>query len=189
MLRQVVLACALALAALPALAQRPQPGINLGMTVELGGGFDYTQFNAPSWPNYAGYYGSIGVNITRHIQVYADGDEQFASVPFGNTHLYGDHIGARYYYRPWYSELNPFAEALAGVSRLDLNYHQAGLSYSEHGFSFRLGGGLDVNLTRHWSVRAIEADYYHTPFLQSHQNNMWFSAGIVFKFGDHQYPN
>lgn len=189
MLRQLALACALALVALPAHAQRPQAGINRGMTVELGGGFDYTQFNAPGWPNQAGYYGSIGVNITRHIQLYADGDEQFGSVPFGNTRLYGDHIGARYYYRPWYSMLNPFGEALVGVSRLDLNYSQAGQNYSEHGFSFRLGGGLDLNLTRHWSVRAFEADYYRTPFLQTHQNNMWFSAGIVFKLGEHQYPN
>lgn len=188
MLRQLVLACALALMALPALAQGPQPGIARGMTVELGGGFDYTQFNAPAWPNQAGFYGSIGINVTRNIQIYADGDKQFGSVPFGSTHLYGDHIGARYYYRPWHFMLNPFAEALFGVSRLDLKFNQAGQNYSEHGFSFRLGGGLDVNLTRHWSVRAIEADYYRTPFLQTHQNNMWFSAGIVFKFGEHQYP-
>lgn len=189
MLRQAVLACALAFVALPAFAQKSEPGVERGMTVELGGGFDYTQFNAPGWPNYAGYYGSVGVNIMRNLQLYVDGDQQFASVAGGKSRLYGDHIGVRYYYRPWYSMLNPFAEGLVGVSRLDVHFPQGGQSSSENGFSFRLGGGLDLKLTRHWSVRAFEADYYRTPLLQSHQNNMWFSSGIIFKLGEHEYPH
>lgn len=187
MLRQLVLACALALVAPPALAQKPQPGIARGVTLELGGGFAHTQFNAPGWPNQTGLYGSIGVNITRQLQVYADGDEEFGSVPGGNTRLYGDHIGVRVYDRPWHARLNPFAEALIGVSRLDLNFTPSGPKFSQRGFSLRLGGGLEVNLSRHWSLRAFELDYYRTPFLQTHQDNLWFSAGIVFKLGEHQY--
>lgn len=188
MLRQVVVACALALMALPACAQGPQAGVQRGMTVELGGGFDYTQFNAPGFPNQHGYYGSLGVNVFNWLQVYVDGDQQFGSVFGGNTRLYGDHGGARFYYRPRYWMINPFGEALFGVSRIDLNLTQARQKFSENGFSFRVGGGVDVKVSRHWAVRAFEADYYRTPFLQTHQNNLWFSAGVVFRFGEHEYP-
>lgn len=159
------------------------------MTVELGGGFAYTEFNAGSgWPNVHGVYGSLGVNVTPWLQIYADGSAQYGSIFDGNTRIYGDHIGARYYYRPRYEMFNPFAEALVGASRLDLNVTQIGQKYSENGFSFKLGGGLDLNIRRHWSVRAFNADYYRTPFLQTHQNNMWISAGVIFKFGERRYP-
>ncbi len=189
MLRPLAGACALACLALSAYAQAPQRGVQRGVTLELGGGFDDTQFNSTGWPSYSGYYASVGVNVTSWLQVYADGDEQFASVNGGNTRLFGDHLGGRFYYRPRNLMLDPFAEALLGVSRLDLNLTPPGQKYSENGFSFRTGGGLDFNIDRHWSVRAFEIDYYRTPFFQVHQNNMWFSAGVVFKFGEREYPN
>jgi opacity protein-like surface antigen len=170
-------------------AQEPQRAVVRGMTVELGGGLAYTEFNAgPGWPNATGFYGSLGVNVTHWLQVYADGDKQFAWISDGNTRLYGDHLGARYYYRPRDWMLNPFAETLFGISRLDLNLTHAGQKYSENGFSFRVGGGLDLNIDHHWAIRAFEADYYRTPFLQTHQNNLWVSAGVVFKFGEREYP-
>lgn len=189
MLRQLAVACALACFALPAFAQAPLAGVQRGMTIEVGGGYDFTQFNAgPGWPNVNGYYGSLGINITRWIQFYAEGAEQFGSITDGNTRLFGDHAGARFYYRPRYSMFNPFGEALAGISRLDLNYTPFNVRYSENGFSFKVGGGLDLNIDRHWSIRAFDVDYYRTPFLQTHQNNLWLSAGIEFKFGERRYP-
>lgn len=189
MLRQLAVACALACFALPAYAQAPLPGVQRGMTIELGGGYDFTQFNAgPGWPNVNGYYGSVGINITRWLQVYGDGAEQFGSIVNGNIRIFGDHAGARFYYRPRYSMLNPFAEALVGVSRLDLNYPVFHEKFSQNGFSYKAGGGLDLNIGRHWSIRAFNADYYRTPFLERHENNLWLSAGIVFKFGERRYP-
>ncbi len=183
------MACALVCMALPAYAQAQERGVQRGMTVELGGGFAYTEFNASGWPNTHGVYGSIAVNVTPWLQVYLDGAEQWGSLFDGNTRLYGDHIGARYYYRPRYEIFNPFAEGLVGISRLDLNLPQAMQKYSEDGFSFKVGGGLDLVINRHWSVRAFDADYYRTPFFQTHQNNLWISAGVVFKFGEGRYPH
>ena len=177
------------LLAWPARAQEPQRAIVRGMTVEVGGGLNYTEFNAgPGWPNATGFYGSLGVNITRWLQAYADADKQYGSISDGNTRMYGDHFGARYYYRPLYSMFNPFGETIFGVSRLDLNLTPTGQKFSENGFSFRVGGGLDLKISPHWAVRAFEADFYRTPFLQTHQNNLWVSAGIVFKFGEREYP-
>lgn len=189
MLRQFLVACALALLALPACAQTPERGVQRGMTLEVGGGFDYTKFDSTGGlPNQHGVYGSLALNVTRSIQVYAEGSEQFGTVPDGNTRLFGDHGGIRYYYRPRYLVFNPFAEGLLGFSRLDLNLKNPTQRFSDHGFSFRIGGGLDLAINRHWSVRAFNADYYRTPFLQTHQNNLWLSAGIIFKFGERAYP-
>jgi opacity protein-like surface antigen len=189
MLRQLAIACALACLGLPVYAQAPQSGVQRGMTIELGGGYAYTEFKAsPGWPNVNGFYGSIGINILPWLQIYGDGAEQFGAIPDGNTRIYGDHGGARVYYRPRYLMFNPFAEGLLGISRLDLNIPQIREKFSENGFSFKVGGGLDLNINRHWSIRAFDADYYRTPFLNTHQNNLWVSAGIVFKFGERKYP-
>lgn len=160
------------------------------MTVELSGGFANTEFNSnQGFPNSSGFYGSIGINVTHWLQIYGDGSVQYATIFGGNTRLYGDHAGVRVYYRPQYFRINPFAEALAGASRLDLNVTTPPRQkFSDHGFSFKVGGGLDLNLGPHWAVRAVNVDYYRTPFFLLHQNNISLSAGIVFKFGERQYP-
>ncbi len=190
MLRWMVAVCVCACAAIPSYAQ-DTTGIRRGITVELSGGYAYTQFNAgQGWPNANGFFGGVGLNLTNWLQIYGEGSWQAGSIPQGNTRIIGDHIGARFYARPpsGTGMLNPFAELLVGVSRLDLNLTAAHQHFSEHGFSFKAGGGLDLKLTRHWSVRAIDVDYYRTPFLESHQNNLWLSAGVVFTFGNRKYP-
>ena len=189
MLRQWIVACALACVAMPAAAQSPQRGVKRGMTVELSGGFANTEFNSnQGFPNANGFYASLGINVTQWLQVYGSSSVQYASVFNGNTRLFGDHIGARFYYRPRYFKINPFGEVLAGASRLDLNVTTPPQKFSDHGFSFKVGGGLDLNLDSHWAVRAINVDYYRTPFFQLHQNNIWIAAGIIFKFGERRYP-
>jgi outer membrane immunogenic protein len=55
-------------------------------------------------------------------------------------------------------------------------------------FAMNLGGGLDVNVSRQWSVRLIDADYYFTQFpngVNTRQNNLRLGAGIVFRIGRH----
>ncbi|MGB6483621.1 MAG: hypothetical protein WBE86_09060 [Candidatus Acidiferrales bacterium] len=87
MLRELAVACALACLALPACAQSSQSGIVRGMTMEAGGGYAFTDFNAPGWPNVNGFYGSLGINVTRWLQVYGDGSGQFGTVVDGNTRI------------------------------------------------------------------------------------------------------
>ena len=48
------------------------------------------------------------------------------------------------------------------------------------------GSGLDISITRHMAVRALEADYFLTRFnngVNDHQNNLRLAAGIVIRFG------
>jgi hypothetical protein len=48
------------------------------------------------------------------------------------------------------------------------------------------GGGIDFKVSKHVSVRPVQADYFLTKIpdgLNNRQNNFRFSAGVVFRFG------
>jgi hypothetical protein len=48
------------------------------------------------------------------------------------------------------------------------------------------GWGIDVKLSKHFSIRPVQAEYFLTKIpdgLNNRQNNFRFSAGIVFRFG------
>ena len=189
-----VLCSALLLMTIPASAQQPVRGLKQGMTVELAGGFARTQFNTGpnGYPNMNGFFGSVGVNILPWLQVQADASAQYGSVPNANITLYGNHFGPRVLYRPFHSRtFTTFGEFLAGGSRLDvtLSGPAGGGKFSENGFSFKTGGGVDWHISPHWSVRVFDADYYRTSFLQTHQNNLWISTGIVFTLGRNRTPH
>jgi hypothetical protein len=50
-------------------------------------------------------------------------------------------------------------------------------------------GGIDFKVSRHISVRLVEAEYFLTKIpdgLNNRQNNFRFSAGVVFRFGQEQ---
>jgi len=186
----LVFGCVLLTMAAPAQAQDRTQALKQGMSVELSGDFAHTQFNAGGgYPNVNGFLGSVGLNILPWLQIQADASEQWGSAFGANTKLYGNHFGPRIFFRPRHSTLTAFGEFLAGGSRLDLTIQgPGGSTYSENGFSFKTGGGVDLQLSRHWAVRAFDADYYRTSFLQTHQNNLWLSTGIVFTFGGGRYP-
>lgn len=49
-----------------------------------------------------------------------------------------------------------------------------------------VGGGLDLRVSRHFSVRPVQAEYFLTKIpdgLNNRQNNFRLSAGIVYRFG------
>lgn len=62
---------------------------------------------------------------------------------------------------------------------------------SENSFAMALGGGLDLNLNRHFAFRIIQAEYLMTRFMDPSsatgttgtRNNVRLSSGIVFRSG------
>ncbi len=96
-----------------------------------------------------------------------------------------------------------FAHALFGEAHSSLG---AGLTVpiiggistgltSANAFAMAFGGGVDIGLTRHLAIRAVQVDYIRTQFnsidalttglsssLGNRQNNFRYSAGIVFRF-------
>ncbi|MFZ0214025.1 MAG: outer membrane beta-barrel protein [Candidatus Acidiferrales bacterium] len=191
MLRRVVVAWAMILMAMPASAQGRAKGLHRGKTIEVSGGYAFTQFNAgPGWPNMNGAYGSLALNVTSWLQIYGDGIAEFGTIPGATTRIYTNDFGPRVFLHRRFLPVTPFAEFFVGGSRLDLNVTGPGPAskYSENGFSYKTGGGFDIPLTRHWSLRAIDVDYFHTPFLQTQQNNLYVASGVVFTFGRGRHP-
>lgn len=56
-------------------------------------------------------------------------------------------------------------------------------------FALQVGGGVDLGLSRHFAVRAIQADWLRTQFPNSTtnvQNSFRLAAGIVLRFPQHR---
>lgn len=75
----------------------------------------------------------------------------------------------------------PFGHVLVGVMRGGQGF--AGISQPATKFGAAFGGGVDFKVNKHFSIRAIQADYLMSRFLNTHQNNIRLSAGIVLTFG------
>jgi outer membrane immunogenic protein len=93
--------------------------------------------------------------------------------------------GPRYSWR--HGKLAPFGQVLLGGAHASggLTPDSAGKDGSSNAFAMAAGAGLDIELTRRFSLRAVQADYLLTRFtnsLNDHQNNFRIGAGIVFRF-------
>jgi len=82
----------------------------------------------------------------------------------------------------------PYGEFLLGGAHAGDSYFPSGASGSSSAssFAFSTGGGLDLNLTQHISLRAVDAQYLHTAFpngANGVQNHIKIGTGIVFHFG------
>jgi hypothetical protein len=84
-----------------------------------------------------------------------------------------------------------YAHGLFGIDDGSLSF--SGVSVSDKPFAFAAGGGVDIRVARHLSVRPAQFDYFMTRHaiaaaaaqgltLQP-QNNYRFSTGLVFTFG------
>src|SRR5579862_939651 len=76
--------------------------------------------------------------------------------------------------------VQPFAQILVGVSHAGGG--AAGLGDGTNRFAARAGGGFDVPVSRHFSVRG-QVDYFATTFANAtndHQNNLLIGAGVVY---------
>jgi hypothetical protein len=129
--------------------------------------------------------GSFGWNFKPWLQIVGDSSYNFVTISGTKNILYGNHFGARYFYRkhgPW--GITPFVEALVGGSRADTTVSGVGgYTTSTNCLSYKVGGGLDIHPSRHWEIRVLDFDYYRTSFgTNVHQNNYWASTGIVLRF-------
>jgi hypothetical protein len=98
-------------------------------------------------------------------------------------------FGPRFNWR--HSRLNPYAQFLFGGG-----YAWSGpTSTTQNAFATAAGGGLDYSLTKRIAIKPIQVEYVMTQFdsarlggatrsFGSHQNDVRYSAGIVFRFGE-----
>ena len=96
--------------------------------------------------------------------------------------------GVRYLPRFHHSSLQPFGQVLVGIAHSSGTLVQGSNSATTNpgaAFASNLGGGLDLNTTRRFSIRLFEADYLVTTFnngTNNHQNNLRIGAGVVVHF-------
>jgi opacity protein-like surface antigen len=161
---------------------------------EAYGGYNYTRFNvnanAPGIAPSATYNGNGGggqleYNVNRWLGAVADlggfiatssGNGAFAGAGF--TYLFGPRVNFRR------GKVALFAQALFGGIRTTDGIAQS--TGTENNFAMTAGGGIDFKVSKHVSVRPVQADYFMTKIpdgLNNRQNNFRFSAGVVFRFG------
>jgi hypothetical protein len=93
-------------------------------------------------------------------------------------------FGPRFNWR--HSKLNPYAQFLFGGAYA---WDGPGQKQTQNGFATAAGGGLDYNFNHRISFKPIQLEYVMTQLnsmngFGGHQNDMRYSAGVVFKFGE-----
>jgi opacity protein-like surface antigen len=151
--------------------------------VEVFGGYSYLQTTvAGTGTNFdLGGSGSVAFNFNNRLGIVGD---------FGGYHT-GSFIGSgisgnviTYLFGPRFAfrteKATPFVQALFGGARLSVGGN------SLNNFAMAVGGGFDWNVTPHFGVRPIEAEYVLTKFNfgpgANTQNSIRLSTGVTFRF-------
>jgi outer membrane protein OmpA-like peptidoglycan-associated protein len=184
--------------------------------VELFGGYSYVRANASGKigttqgtfsqsTNFNGGSGDIAFNLTRRFGIAADiGGYHNGNI--NNSKVSGNVIS--YLFGPRISLRNstawtPFFHALFGGVHGSVDVPASltkttAMTFTQNAFGLVAGGGLDVNVSKHISLRTVQAEYFMTNFSAppsapsgssvNRQNNFRLSTGIVFRFGERQPP-
>ena len=154
--------------------------------VEVSGDYQYVRFNpgsGSSGVNCQGGSGSFGAYLTARIGVIGEfGACKVTGLPSGATaHEMNYLFGPRMYFHS-HGRVFPFVQALLGCEQFSAGVTGFG-SASSNAFAMTAGGGADVTVTQHVSLRAIQVEYLYTHFGGASQNNFRLQSGIVWRFG------
>jgi opacity protein-like surface antigen len=175
-------------------AARPAKAQDQTSKFEVYGGYYYARFNvnanvpgmAPSATyNGTGGGGQLEYNANHWLGVVGDlggfyatssGNGSFAGGVF--TYLLGPRVNFRR------GKVTPFVQTLFGGVRTTDGIAQS--TGTENNFAMTAGGGVDFKVSKHVSVRPIQAEYFMTKIpdgLNNRQDNLRLGAGIVFRLG------
>jgi opacity protein-like surface antigen len=143
---------------------------------------------------YNGFTAEFNQNPWRHVGLVTSFTGVYDRTPYTNTvnghqfsakaQRYDLLFGPRYNFR--LGRFNPFVEGMAGFEHMRVTFSEniSNAARADTAFAMALGGGVDVHLSEHFDIRAIQADYVPTFFNGTHQNNYRVGAGIKVKFVD-----
>ncbi len=179
-MRKLMIACGLLLfGAASAMAQE-------GRGVEVSGDYQYVRFNpgggAPG-VNCQGGAGSLAAYLTPRVGIVGEfGGCKVTGLPSGtNAHALNYLFGPRLSFGS-HGRVFPFVQALFGGERLTAGVTGVG-SGSTNALAITAGGGADITLTRHVSLRAIQVEYLYTHDSGASQNSVRLQSGLVWRFG------
>jgi outer membrane immunogenic protein len=164
---------------------------------EVGFSYSYTRVNpggALSSANANGGYGYVEYNFNRVVGLVADLGANYVGnaggVQLQNT-TFQYLFGPRFNWRM--SRFTPYVQTLVGGQRfssgLDPSSSTPRLASAQNNFAAAIGGGIDYNLTKHIALKPIQVEYLVAEVSPSGrnlnfvQNNLRYSAGVVFRFG------
>ncbi|MGA9041056.1 MAG: outer membrane beta-barrel protein [Terriglobales bacterium] len=165
-----------------------------GPRVDVGVDYNYVRTNAPAGGcgcfAMNGGSGWVAFNFSRSLGIVGEIASQHASnisSSGADLTLTSYLAGPRFIWKRT-RHFTPFAQLLLGGAHASgtLAPGSSGLPGSANAFAMTAGGGLDIRLTRHIALRAIEADYYLTRFdngADDHQNNLRIAAGVIIRLG------
>lgn len=167
--------------------------------VEVGLNYSFNRINPGggySAYNSNGGFADIEYNINRHVGLVADLGANYTGTANGNSignttfeYLFGPRFNLRR------GRFNPYFQTLFGEQRFSNGFAPASagapggpfLGTSQTNFSMAIGGGLDIAVTNHLSVRPVEVDYFPTQVASGSsnftQNNFRYAAGVVLRLG------
>jgi len=161
-----------------------RPGVSVPSTVRANGGSASIAYNLNRWFGLVGDFGGYHAGITESSGTSGDPGTT-GSTTVGAT-SYSYLFGPRLSYRN-NTRVTPFAQVLVGGDYGDVNWAPAGASANV--FALAAGGGLDVELTKHFSWRMVQAEYFMTRFANPSgdfpQNNLRVSSGLLIRWGAH----
>jgi opacity protein-like surface antigen len=129
------------------------------------GGGVQLEYNANHWLGVVGDMAGYGATATTNG----------ALVGGAFTYLFGPRVNFRH------GKVTPFAQTLFGGI---WTTNGIGNSGSENNFAMTAGGGIDIKVSRHVSVRPVQAEYFMTKIpdgLNNRQNNLRIGTGIVIR--------
>jgi hypothetical protein len=175
---------------------RAVPTLSPGNRMEwLNGGSTSIAFNLN---RYLGLVGDFGGFKATELQLTGAGANP-ARVADATGTAFTYLAGPRVSYRK-YDHLTPFAQALFGgihASEVTLSGCTGVLCTPlpvENAFAMTAGGGVDLKVRHHLSIRMIQAEYLMTRFAdlstgdRKTQNDIRLSSGLVFGFGEISPP-
>lgn len=157
-----------------------------GRGFEVAGDYQYVRINpggGSSGINCQGGAGSLGAYLNASFGVVGEfGACKVTGLPSGTTsHEVNFLFGPRLYFHR-HGRVYPYVQALMGGERLSAG--ATGMSSaSTNAFAMTAGGGADITLTKHVSLRAFQFEYLYTHFSGASQNNLRLQSGIVWRIG------
>lgn len=152
--------------------------------IDAYGGYAYTRFNSPSigFSSDSNLTGGV-ISLTAPHLYEELGLTISASGGYGSQlKVYNFLVGPQFSFDK--GRLRLFGDILFGKAETKVAINQPTRSeITSVGRAVALGGGLEISLAHHISVRPIDADYVFSKTFGSNQNNIRVTAGVVYRFG------
>jgi hypothetical protein len=163
------------LLAVPAVAQSPYP------TAEVFAGFSEVRSGGVYFP---GWTTDIAANFNQDVGVVFDFTDVSKTLNFSQLGKVGT-SGQYFMAGPRFSirrkRVTVFTNILGGGVRAGVGFQ--GLTLSETAYGMDLGGGVDVNLSKHVAIRIAQVDVVEGRVQGNWGTDFRSAAGIVFTFG------